>query len=250
MLNVFRVFGIIFIGSSLLAAAPIALACECPDTSEPPPCARFWRSSIVFTALVTQIDQTPDTSGIYPKRVLVRLKVLKIFKGTISEEIVDSQGHEIDCRGVYESGQQYLIYANDFDKVASKVTTMPCFGRIKVSHSTKDFEYIHQLTSHLAQSSITGRVLRGKYKPLGQIKIAIEGMGKTYETCTDNQGRYSMIVDRPGKYRITVVGPFVGASFSYGADNDSRKTSLGVQYQLDLEKGQCDYREVTVLQTQ
>jgi hypothetical protein len=226
--------------------APGALACECPDTSAPPPCARFWRSNIVFTAQVTQIDHAPDKSGVYPENTLVRLKVLKVFKGTIAEEILDAQGQEIDCRGVYESGQQYLIYADGYDKAANMVRTTPCFGRAKISDSTEDLEYIQQLTNHLAKSSITGKVLERKYKPLGQIKIVVEGMGKTYETCTDNQGGYSIVVDQPGQYRVTVVGPFAGASFSYGANSESGKTNIGIQYNLDFVKGQCDYREVTV----
>ncbi len=74
-------------------------------------------------------------------------------------------------------------------------------------------------------------------------------MGKTYETCTDEQGRYNIVVDQPGQYRVTVVGPFTAARFSYGADNDSAKTNIGIQYNLDFVKGQCDYREVTVFQT-
>jgi len=177
------------------------------------------------------------------------LKVLKVFKGTIAEEILDVQGQEIDCRGVYESGQQYLIYADGYDKAANMVRTTPCFGRAKISHSSEDLEYIHQLTNHLAQSSITGKVWERKYKSLGQIKILVEGMGKTYETCTDEQGRYNIVVDQPGQYRVTVVGPFTAARFSYGADNDSGKTNIGIQYNLDFVKGQCDYREVTVFQT-
>ena len=225
------------------------LACECPDTSAPPPCARFWRSNIVFTARVTQIDHAPDKSGVYPENTLVRLKVIKIFKGTIAEEIFDAQGQEIDCRGVYEMGQQYLVYADGYDKAANMVRTTPCFGSATISHSTEDLEYIHQLTNHLAQSSITGKVLERKYAPLRQIKILVEGMGKTYETCTDEQGRYNIVVDQPGQYTVRVIGPFTGARFSYGADNNSVKTNTGIQYSLDFVKGQCDYRELTVFQT-
>jgi len=162
MRSLVRVVTFTIIAGAFLMIAPESLACECPDTSAPPPCARFWRSKIVFTALVTQIDQAPDKSGVYPENTLVRLKVLKVFKGTIAEEILDVQGQEIDCRGVYESGQQYLIYADGYDKAANMVRTISCFGRAKISDSTEDLEYIHQLTNHLAQSSISGKVLEGK----------------------------------------------------------------------------------------
>ena len=139
-----------------------------------------------------------------------------------------------------------MIYADSYDKAASLVRTTLCFGRAKTSDSTEDLDYIQQLSNHVAKSSITGKVLERKYQPLGQIKIVIEGMGKTYETCTDNQGGYNIVVDQPGQYRVTVVGSFAGASFSYGANSENTKTKLGVQYKLDFVKGQCDYREVTV----
>jgi hypothetical protein len=231
---------------AFLAIIPEALACECPDASAPPPCARFWRSNIVFTALVTKSDHAPDKSGVYPENTVVRLKVLKVFRGTIADEILDTQGEDIDCRGVYETGQQYLIYADAYDKTTNMVKTTPCFGRAKVSDCAEDFKYINGLTNHVSQSSIAGSVLERKYKPLAQIKILVEGMGKTYETCTDERGRYNISVDQPGQYRVTVIGPFTGASFSYGADDDSARTSIGIQYKLQLVKGQCDYREVTV----
>lgn len=117
------------VACAFLAIPFEALACECPDTSAPPPCARFWRSNIVFTALVIKVDHAPDRSGVYPENTMVRLKVLKVFKGTIAEEILDTQGQDIDCRGVYETGQQYLIYADAYDKAINIVRTTPCFGR-------------------------------------------------------------------------------------------------------------------------
>lgn len=161
-----RVVTLATIVGAFLMIASGALACECPDTSAPPPCARFWRANVVFTALVMKIDHAPNKSGIYPENTLVSLKVLKVFKGTIGEEIRDVQGQEIDCRGIYVIGQQYLIYASNYDKAAGRVSTIPCFGRAEISHSTEDLEYIHQLTNHLAQSSISGKVMERKYKPL------------------------------------------------------------------------------------
>lgn len=249
MLILVRVVTLTVIAGAFLMLAPDALACECPDSSAPPPCARFWRANIVFTALVTQIDHAPDTSGVYPENTLVRLKVLKIFKGTIAKEILDAQGQDIDCRGVYESGQEYLVYADGYDKAANMVRTTPCFGRAKISESAEDLDYIHQLITHRAQSSITGKVFETKYRPFHQIKVLVEGIGKTYETCTDEQGRYNIVVDQPGQYVVTVVGSFTAARFSYGANNASTKTNIGIQYKLDFVNGQCDYREVTVFQT-
>lgn len=249
MRSLVRVVTLAIIAGAFLIIAPGALACECPDTSAPPPCARFWRSNIVFTALVTQIDHAPDKSGIYPPNTLVHLKALKVFKGSIAEEIIDIQGQETDCRAVYESGQQYLIYADSYDKAANMVRTIPCFGRAKIPDSTEGLGYINQLTNGLAQSSISGKVFERKYNPLGQVKILVEGMGKTYQTCTDKEGRYTVVVDQPGQYTVTVVGPFSAALFSYSANSETAKTNIGIQYQLDFVKGQCDYREVTVFQT-
>jgi hypothetical protein len=143
MRNLVCVVTLTLITGVFLVIPPGALACECPDTGVPPPCARFWRSNIVFTALVTQIDHAPDKAGVYPENTRVRLKVLKVFKGVIAEDILDAQGHEIDCQGVYENGQQYLIYADRYDKAESMVRTTPCFGRAKITDSAQDL--VHPL---------------------------------------------------------------------------------------------------------
>ena len=86
--------------------------------------------------------------GVYPAGTLVHLSVLKVFKGTIGEEIIDVQGEEIDCHSVYERGQQYLIYAEGYDKGSNMVRTSLCFGIADMAHSTEDLAYIHQLTNH------------------------------------------------------------------------------------------------------
>jgi hypothetical protein len=231
---------------TLLGIVPRVNGCECPETSAPPPCALFWRSNLVFTALVTEIDHAPDKSGVYPEGTLVRLSVLEVFKGAVGAEVLDVQGHEIDCRRVYERGQRYLIYADGYDKPANMICTMRCYGRTEFSHANQDLEYIRQLRDHLTQSAIAGKVLESKYKPLRHSKIIVEGMGKTYEGSTDEQGRYNIVVDQPGRYRTTVVGPFAAAFLSYGANSDAPKTDTGIQYELEFVKGQCDYREVTV----
>jgi carboxypeptidase family protein len=112
----------------------------------------------------------------------------------------------------------------------------------------EELKYIDRLNNHLVKSSISGRVLESKYKPLPALRVVVEGMGKTYMTCTDQNGKYEISVDQPGKYVVTLVGPFSTATFSYGAEGDSR-TSSGIQYKLDFVNGQCDYGEVTVFQT-
>lgn len=235
------VFAVFFV-----TIAPVAFSCTCPDANLPPPCARFWRSTLVFTALVKDIDQHPDSFGRYPEDTLVRLSVQKIFKGTINAEIVDVQGQEIDCHRIYEKGQQYLIYADSYSKETNMIKTIPCFGRAEISRATEDLEYIRRLTNRQTESQIVGQVLKSRHEPLHQIKILAEGMGKSYEAVTDANGRYRVLLAKPGQYKITLVGPFTGATFSYVGNSSASRTKEGIQYSLNLMEGQCDYREIIV----
>ena len=239
---------LIVFSTTYMSVAPTVVACECPDTSAPPACALFWRSQIVFTATVKEISPKSAENSDDPSRASVRLSVQKVFKGAIDKEVLDIQGEDRDCHSIYQLGRQYLIYADAYDRASNMVKTALCFGRGELSHSVEELKYIDRLNNHLAKSSISGRVLESKYKPLPALRVVVEGMGKTYMTCTDQNGKYEISVDQPGKYVVTLVGQFSAATFSYGAEGYTR-TSSGIQYKLDFVNGQCDYREVTVFQT-
>jgi hypothetical protein len=244
MLGLVRIFTVIVF--LLLTTGPEAQACQCPDTSAPPPCALFVRSSIVFTAKVTKIHNTPDKFGLYPEGTLVSLSVQKVFKGTIPRRIVDIQGQETDCRRIYEPGQEYLIYAESYDRFTNTVTTMRCSGRTKVSQATVDLAYFRQVADNSASQFIIGTVMDQRKKPLPQTKVKVRGKAKVYEANTDGEGKYSLRLDEPGEYIVTIVGPFSAAVFSYARGGDGVKTEDGIQYRVKLTKAQCDYRETTV----
>lgn len=229
-----------------LVIVPSISACRCPETSAPPPCALFWRSKIVITALVTRVDQAPDRFGRYPEGTLVHLSVKRIFKGKVGEHVMDTQGQEGDCRTIYRVGEQYLIFASDYEEPLKLLRTALCNGTTKVSHSMKELNYIQKLTRNLMRPSIEGKVLKGQYEPSRQVRIVVEGMGKTYGAITNNEGKYKVEVVQPGQYKVTVLGQFAGGRFSYGQDEGS-VSSNGIHYSVVLARGQCDYREVTAI---
>ena len=229
-------------GCAFLMPLRVVLACQCPDAFGPPPCALFSRSNFVFIAQVMKIDQEADNFGVYPAGTLVHLSVEQVFKGKVDREILDYQGHEIDCQRVYKSGDRYLIYAQTYDKQTNTITTAPCFGRTQVSHAIEHLAYIRELSNHLARSSVRGRVLEYLTRPLPQVKISIQGMERTYETATDNEGRYDVVLDQPGDYVVTVVGQF-DAALGIGAE----KSAIGIYYDVKLRRGECDYRELKVV---
>lgn len=227
---------------TLFACTTVATGCECAETGVTPPCALFWRSALVFTAVVSEIDSGPNKSD---EAKLVRLSVQKVFKGKLSGVVLDIQGEETDCHRSYERGQQYFIYADSYDKAGNMITTARCYGRTRTSHATEDLKYARELSDHLARSSISGKILEGRYRPLAHIRVLVKGRGKSYETTTDAEGLYKVVVRRPGEYRVTVVGSFSGVRSSFGS-NSPTQTTKGIAYTANFVEGQCDYREVTV----
>jgi hypothetical protein len=232
----------------IICGIQLARGCECPDTSAPPACARFWRSNIVFTAVVSDISEPPAKSGSYPEGTVVSLSVQKSFKGIVGPVVRDLQGHEIDCKRVYELGKEYLIYADTYDVETKIITTVPCFGRIEASHARDDLKYVSQLAEHKAQSAIAGKVLNSRREQLKSVKVLIEGPEKTFESQTDEDGGYNIVVAKPGAYLVKIEGRFAAFRLSFGAAEDSFLTPTAVQYKLTLVQGQCDYREVILYQ--
>jgi hypothetical protein len=221
------------------------MACECPETDAPPPCALFWRSSIVFVALVKNIDGRPNKEGIYPRGTLVQLSVQKIYKGSIRSEVLTIQGANTDCRNVFELGHRYLIYTHNYDAATRIVDATLCDGISELSSAKSDLLYIQQVQDGLAESVISGVVLKSKYEPLSNVRIVVKGRGKTLGAITNNQGKFVVKLGKPGSYRVSIVGRFAGVHFSYG-NSDYTGTSSKLEYTLNLSRGQCDYREVTV----
>lgn len=228
-----------------LAIVPSVSACQCPETSAPPTCALFWRSQIVMTALVTRVNQAPDSFGRYPEGTLVHLSVKRLYKGRVGKHVTDIQGQEGNCKTIYRVGRQYLIFASGYEEQSNLLKTDLCNGTAEVSHAMKELDHIKKLAGKLTLPSLQGKVLKGRYEPLGQVKILIEGMGKKYEAITNNEGKYKMELAEPGQYNVTVIGKFAGGRFSYGQDEGTLKSN-GIHYLVVLGRGQCDYREVTV----
>jgi hypothetical protein len=205
----------------------------------------FWRSQIVFSALATGIDQrTP--SG----ETLVQLKVQEVHRGKIPGNVIARQGEEIDCRGIYKVGNRYLVFASNYDASSRLITSIPCAGPIELSSANDDLNYIRKLRRGLAWASLSGRILKNRHESLNEVKILVTGMGKSYTTASDKQGMFRIRLPRAGRYTVTVVGNFVSARSSRGGTRYARPAHGGISYELNLAKGECDYREITLVQVE
>lgn len=227
-----------------LLLASDAQACQCAE-SEIPVCAQYWRSKAVFIATVTEhYNPPPDEHGMPAEGTFVQLSVEKVYRGEVAETVFDVQGQGADCRIVYEKGKRYLLYAYSYEAASSKIATSGCSRSREAVGADEDLAYISNV-SETSKSSILGRVLQGKYKPLKGIKVEVEHQGKKYKAVTDSEGRFKIAVPRAGKYIVRAIGVRNSAFLSYRDDGKGYEINglPIVEFEEEVQQGGCAYLE-------
>ena len=243
-----RFLGVLF----LLAVSPLAaMACQCIEYFTPT-CAQFERASAVFTVLVMDLDQRPDEDGRYPEGTKVRLLVEEVLSGKVGKEVYDTQSNGADCKLTYEKGGRYLIYDFGYDPKTRMIATSYCGGSTNIESAQEDIEYIRSLKRKPPPPSIMGRVVLNQYDALHNLVISVEANGKKHDSTTDENGNFEIKLDKPGKYKVTVVVPFAAASFDYEdfgprvTHDEPTETATALRYEVDVGLGECGYKQVNV----
>lgn len=241
-----RIFGILFVLLILGSVTRDVSACTCPEVTAPPPCAMFWRSNFVLTARVTKIDRSSFGHPPVQNKLMVHLLVQRVYTGQVGRNVIVEQGEGIDCREILKQGAHYLIFASAYDKTRRELTIAPCAGPTEVKHATEDLHYIYRVKRGVATQSLSGTILRSRNQPLAGIHILVTSMGRKYSTTSDEKGAFRISNVRPGRYKVTIMGQFLSARFSYGNARYAQAKMGGISYDVELARGQCDYREVFV----
>ena len=218
------------------------MACTCAESSSPP-CAACWRADAVFVGSVTAIippSQKPTRD--LPEATL-RLSVEEAFRGAAvgtTLEIATLSG--TSCDSHFDVGERCLVYAHR-DLTSGRLHILPCDRTARLSAAYEDLSYIRGLSVGPSQS-ILGKLSEGKYDPLSNILIKVDGATKEYQTVTDDRGNYKIDIAQPGAYRVRLFVPFSAITINqpeFRVDRTEKQTIL--EYKLEISSGRCDYRE-------
>ena len=183
-----------------------------------PPCEEYWRSEAVFAGKVVKkltfyVEEGEGDSRYKYQQVLVRFSIEQAFKGIAGDEveIVTGMGGG-DCGFHFKDGERYVVYAIRNGRDKSRLYAGIC-NRIKlVAEADEDFAYFRAIPEAGTGGVVYGRVKKwtmplsddSSYQEtyLDNIKIAIEGNGRQFETTTNKNGYYQVSGLAPGQYKV------------------------------------------------
>jgi len=212
-------------GLVIFSAATSAFSCTC--ISNGPPCQAYGNTAVVFIGTPIDLKQTTaklilDDKYEYPQR-LFTFRVEEQFRGINAAQVEIRTGMGGgDCGYNFKLGERYLVYGS-FNPANGLYATSICTRTRLVSEATEDLDYIRGLSTREAGATISGVILRHRSNletgetqqlgPLANIRISVEGEGKSFTTQTDEQGRYQLTKLAPGKYKIKPALPSEWASY-------------------------------------
>lgn len=219
-------------------------ACSCVEHGTPP-CAAYWRADTVFIGYVMEITPPSNEQGSSLPQATLKFAVGEHFRGVKENVIEVGTLSGTSCDSPFSKGEHYLVYAHR-DPATGRLSIWPCDRTTALAHAEEDLAYIRSLSKSAPKQLVIGRVSEGQYEALEGMKITVEGGAKKYETVTDAKGNYKVDVLRPGPYKIRAMVPFSAEAVGHRPGFKSKPTEKQtiVEYEVEVPKGQCDYREM------
>jgi hypothetical protein len=177
-------------------------ACQC---SYPlPPCAEYWRAEAVFVGTVIEITPNLPATGHLPKH-RIRFALERPYRGVKGSEVELTQ-HSTNCAFTFEKGGKYFVYAYR-DREDNSLITSGCTGTHEFSPDSESLAYVHALAEGKSERAISGAILKQRTDPFAGAKVLIKGDGAKYETVSDKEGHFKVIVLKSGRYKVSVILP-------------------------------------------
>ena len=193
-----------------------ACTCPAPDT----PYREYQKATAVFIGKVINskdIVLTETRSYTVYERVF-QFSVTEALKGLKTSMVEINVGRtDSSCYRGFAVGESYLVYAYASDGKA-ELDVGACTRTTHLSYAAADLHYIRDLLKGVSESRLYGSVVRidsdlsstksdRRITPLKDIKILIEGEGKTYDAVTDERGLYSLPRLPDGEYKAHPLLP-------------------------------------------
>lgn len=237
---------LVAVATFTISSHPV-FACQCDDYNVPI-CGRYWRSDAVFVGQVRDITLPPASrSGADLPLATVHFIVEQPFRGVTTATFDVQTIHGTMCDVRFEKGKRYLVFG-DRDSDTNQVFTGMCSGTGTVEDLQDELNYIRSVMQGAASESIKGFIQQMRYKDIAGAKIEIRNGKTSFETTSDEKGKFSVSVGSPGTYTVRVLIPS-SVSVAETIDNrfdkiETTDTLTTVEYKVELGKNQCDYRRL------
>ncbi|MBX7172398.1 MAG: hypothetical protein K1X72_15635, partial [Pyrinomonadaceae bacterium] len=211
------IFRTIFVNIPLLFFLPVsAIACSC--FSGGPPCQSFGNTDAVFSGKVESVSEFTMTDKNNPRfqfvRKSIKFTVTESFRGVKenSVEIITGRGGG-DCGYPFETGKEYLVYANE-NKETGKLGTGICTRTRPIEKAEEDLQYFREIAKSSINPYIYGSVFRvftrkndepyRKPEPLANVTLSLSN-GEKVKTNEKGEFRFDNLL--PQEYTLTPTVP-------------------------------------------
>jgi len=185
-----------------------ACTCAAPDT----PYREYQKATAVFIGKVISSKDTviPENTSYTVYERVFQFSVTESLKGLKTSTVeIDVGRLDSTCYQGFTVGETYLVYA--YSSAGSKLHSGACTRTDHLSYAAGDLHYIRDSLKGVPEPRIYGSVMRvdsdlsstksrPRVIPLKDVKVLIEGEGKTFEAVTDEQGLYSLPRLPDGEY--------------------------------------------------
>jgi len=179
-----------------------------------------WVKAIITTQPATRTGPIPgpngsSTSGVSGyDRHAARLSAEEVFKGVIDGEVL-MPNDGTNCDFHFEAGRRYLIYASR--NPDGSLTTHKCTRTAAFEDAQDDIAIIREFNAGKPRTRIFGLLGRtrfdlsgqyGKWTSLGPLAgqiIEAYGPAGTFQTTTDDAGRFRFVGIPVGEYRLMTL---------------------------------------------
>ena len=228
----------------IICSTPV-LACSCAEHGTPV-CAAYWRSDAVFVGQLRDITPPdPKSTNRLPVATL-HFIVEQSFRGITSGTVDIETLSGTSCDGNFVKGIRYLIYAHR-EAESKQLFAGPCSRTTELRYADEDLSYLRSLAQQGVKESVAGRIAQSKYEPIAGVKIEVRKENKSFETTSDEKGNFSLSLAGPGTYTVKLLVPSSIGVLSHREDLisniDTTDTLTTIEYKVELEKSECDYRE-------
>lgn len=196
----------------LFGSYSVAVACSCAGPR--PPCEYYGKTAAIFLGRVVGSAQRKsyvDDKG--NKTVYdvgsIRFLVQENYKGAEGYEVeIHSGTGGGDCGYWFLRNESYVVYAYRTDE--GQLWTSICSRTKLAIHASEDLEFLRGVSKANPGGSLSGELTRIMGDPnhgpfqegpkMAGVKINVTGGGKSFDTLTDKEGKFSVTGLAPGDY--------------------------------------------------
>lgn len=133
------IFLLLSVVALLISTQINAFACSCPTIGGTLEQHIKWKlkdSKAVFSGKVIEINDKPQSRDFF-----VKIKVEKLWKGSLSEEVViTTERSTASCGYPFEVGKNYLVYTHGSG--AMNLTTGLCMNNLELQKATEELKIL------------------------------------------------------------------------------------------------------------